>query len=113
MELEIRVEQLQSDVIEIRQDLERHSKFILGNGDPKQGLMWVVADVSRLLATQSEMLTTQGKALEQHRIDGHYNRQPWYLRMGFDVLKSVVIWATLGIFALAVLGARVSIGHGP
>lgn len=89
--LEAQVEQLQADVGAIRADLDRATKWITGNGDPTQGLLWVAADLGRLVAAATDLAGAQAAALERHRADEHGNRRGggFKERFAYDVAKQV------------------------
>lgn len=113
MQLEMAVIQAQEDIKELRADLADVLEFIKGNGDPTKGLLWLVADVGRLAAAQAELLGAHRQELERHKAEGHYTRQGPWVRMGFDIAKSVTVWIVIGFLAIFVAGLRFQLGVTP
>lgn len=67
LSVEQRVALLHQDVSELRIDLEEAVHFIKGNGDPTKGLMWVVADQARLIATITQMMEAHRLLIEKQK----------------------------------------------
>lgn len=131
MSPELAIVQLQSDVEMLRKDLDEEvqslketREFITGNGDPKKGLLWLVADLTRMVGTMTQLMDKREAAFElyraeqkmlyeKHGTDGHAQRgQPgWnWKRMSFDVVKGGATWALVGFLAFAVAHVHISIG---
>jgi hypothetical protein len=104
MEPELALDQLQHDVSEIRHDLEQLSTFIKGNGDPTKGLLWLVADLGRLVASQALIVATNQTALKEHQRDEHYRRQSVWGRVAFGALSQAAGTAVLVLAFLIILG---------
>lgn len=109
MELEQTVAQLHADQIEIRRDLNKCLKFITGNGDPTKGLLWLAADLGRLVASQSDMLAAQRLELKDHEKKGHAPVRTWTI-FAYDVGKSIAIWAAIAFLIFVTGHVRVTVG---
>lgn len=108
MSLETRVEALEQDIQEIKVDLETHSKMLMGDMEKRQeGLYFVVADIGKLVASHTELLSITKKdfdnRMSEHVVTGHYNRQSvnMWKRLGFNVLDHVGSALILGLILLA------------
>ena len=105
MDHEQAIRQLQRDQLEIRKDLDRCVVYITGNGDPTHGLLWIAADLGRLVATQAEMAVAQRQALEVHKTEGHYQRTGLWTRLGYRAIEQAVGIGITTLLALVVIGA--------
>src|SRR4051812_8218614 len=67
--IEQRMDQIKQELDDVKDDVTDAVKFIKGNGDPTKGLLWIVADLTRLLATNTQLIDTQRQALERYRLE--------------------------------------------
>lgn len=108
MVLEHEMSQLQAEVADIRADLEELAHFIKGNGDPTRGLLWLVADQSRLVANLSAMHEANRLLVEQrareHLERDHYARQNLWTRLMFRGAEQVIAIMTTVVLLLLVMG---------
>lgn len=105
MDHEQAIRQLQRDQLEIRHDLDRCVKFITGNGDPTKGLLWLAADLGRLVASQGDMAEAHRQALQAHKTEGHYQRTGLWTRLGYRAIEQAVGIGITALLALLVIGA--------
>ncbi len=118
-EPELVVEQIQAELLDVRKDLDELTKFIKGNGDPTKGLLWLVADLSRLVAAQGTMSGEVRQAMLDHIKAGHPitadTRNGWWARFLFDIARNVMTVLIIAIggwaFAVFIIGLKVSVGH--
>lgn len=99
---------LQEEVADIRADLEELAHFIKGNGDPTRGLLWLVADQSRLVANLTAMQEAGRLLVEQrareHLERDHYSRQNIWMRLLFRGAEQAIALAVTALLFLLVLG---------
>src|SRR4029077_15498313 len=104
---ELAIAILQEDVARSERDLGQVRDFVTGNGDPKKGLLWLCADLGKLVATMSQLMSEQQKALTDHVNQGHprRNESPWnWNRPAFEAAKQVVGYIVLGVLILLAIG---------
>lgn len=108
MSPEQNISQLQEEVADIRADLEELAHFIKGNGDPTKGLLWLVADQSRLVANLSAMHEASRMLVEQrareHLERDHYARLNVWTRLMFRGAEQIIALSVTAILFLLVLG---------
>lgn len=112
---EVAIGQLQEDVQQIREDLEELRRFVTGGGDPTKGLLWLAADLARMVASLTSLIDEQRKslqmyatALQQHeRLTGHERRDSsWWQRLAYDAARQVAVLVVTALLVLLVLGTQ-------
>ena len=108
--LETRVDQVEKDIQQIREELEEHSKLLMGDIRARQeGLFFVVADLGKLVSSHTELLTLMRKEFEERLLDhkkvGHYTRQSQneWKRLMWSVADHVASALLIG-FLIIVIG---------
>lgn len=113
MTVEMAIVQLQNDLGSLKKSNDELRVFILGNGDPKRGLLWLSTNQGELLITLSGLVAAQAKALEKHTENGHVARTPplgqW---LGREAMRQVVVSIVLVIVAVFALGIATFIRNG-
>jgi len=99
---------LQKQLAEIRQDLERVTKWVVGNGDPTEGLLWVVADLGKLMTANTEANATLAVMLDRH-IAAEKN---WGERLVFSIASQVATVTATVILGLLALGFITAVQRG-
>lgn len=111
---EVAIGQLREDVEQIREDLEDLRKFVTGGGDPTKGLLWLAADLARMVASLTTLVDEQRKSLKQyadglarHERDGHDRREsPWWHRLAYDTARQIAAIAVTVVLLLLLLGTQ-------
>lgn len=93
--------QLHEDVRGIKEDLGRLEKFITGNGDPTQGLLWMVREMRNLIDSLSRALTVHSENAYAHR---RLEPQGFWQRIGFEAAKQAAALIITGTIFLLLLG---------
>lgn len=109
MSPELVLEQHGELLIELRTDLNQLSHFIKGNGDPTKGLLWLAADLSRLLASQATITQAyQADFLAHIKEGGHvqHRQESVWGRLAYDVARQAVTLAVGALLVIFLLGLR-------
>jgi len=117
MSILFRMRIVEDDIKEIRNDMLKHTRLLTGGDDPKQGLVWISADLARLVGAQSELTMLQRKDLDerfrQHEAGAHAERRTSLAaRLGYEALRQVVVGLVLAVMALLIIGILTYIRNG-
>jgi len=114
MSLEAAVIVAQKDIVDLQHEFDDLHKIVIGNGDPKEGLVVLSALQGRLVADLAVIVEANRVAIAEHKTVAHEDvRQGFWARLRFEVTKSVVVWTVVGILAFGVANVHVSIGAIP
>ena len=103
---------LQHDVQELRDDVDTLQKAVTGGLDPEKGLLWIVADLVKMVGSLTLLVDAQRQALvsvEKSFLDhkGHERREtPWLHRLAYDCTKQVASILVAGALLLLLLGTQ-------
>lgn len=112
---EMAIGQIQEDVQQIRDDLDVLRAFVTGGGDPTKGLLWLAADLARMVASLTSLVDEQRKSLIQYAealskhegLSAHERRDsPWWQRLAYDAARQAAAIAVSAVLLLLLLGTQ-------
>lgn len=106
---------LQQDVMDLKEDVENLQTAVTGGLEPSKGLLWIVADLVKMVASLTQLVDAQRQALTsvERSINthtqqpGHERREsPWWNRLAYDCTKQVASLVIAAILLLLLLGTQ-------
>lgn len=124
LSIEARLSLLTEELEDVRKSVRMAVEFIRGNGDPTKGLLWVTADLTRLLATNTQLLEAHRQVVADHvhesekRWAKHIEeahrerRSEFWEKVKDTAVKQVVTGAIITILSLLALGVITFVRNG-
>lgn len=104
--IEMAIARLQEDMADTRRSLEQVQQYVTGGGDPRTGLLWLVADLGKMMVTVTSLAEEQRKAFAQHEREGHERSTPVWQRLIYDTARTTIATVVTVTMLLIALGAQ-------
>lgn len=113
MQHQVAHEQLQAAIHRLDRDMTDLKKHVTGGGNPEQGLLWITADLVKLVGAMQRTFDLHVAAMDQRRQEEQRRRSEssWnWSRMGYDIVRYVLSILVLAALIAVATGGGIQVG---